>query len=49
MNVGRDFAQKCGGDIATCVKRNSGATAVGVTELLVRTALPHFCKAVGLK
>jgi len=49
MNVGRDLAQKRGRDTATCVKRYSRAATVWAMKLLVRTALPHFCKAVGLK
>ena len=49
MDIGRDLAQKRGRDIATCVERNGGTAAVGMTELLVRTTLTNLEETVGSK
>ena len=49
MNVRGYLAEQCRRDVATGVKWHGSGPAVGVTELLVRAALTHLHKAVGLK
>ena len=43
-DVFRDLAQKDWRNVASDVERNGGGPAVGVTELLMRTALANFLK-----
>jgi hypothetical protein len=40
-----DLTQKCRGDVATAMKWNRGRATGRISELLVRSTLPHFRKA----
>ena len=49
MDVRGDLAQERGRDIAAGVEGHRGGAAIGMTELLVRAALPGLAEAVGLE
>jgi hypothetical protein len=48
-NIFDDLTEESGRDVATLMHRHCGHSAVDVTELFVRTALPRFLKSQPLK